>query len=171
MSGGLSRLQANANPWNLFPTHSLLAEQANPHKRLFLDTKKMERNIWPYNLLISLYFLRKNLCRFYGKNNTMKIKVFSASRKLLKGNAFFVQFPSELQFIFAQLHFPKLVEMINLYLFVFVYFKIRVSKFVLNQRAVGTQFLRLILSVGFWKFPMLSVQASLVSFFLFDDWK
>ena len=54
---------------------------------------------------------------------------------------FFVQFPSELQFILAQLHFPKLVKMINLYLFVFVYFKIRVSKFVLNQRGVGTQFL------------------------------
>lgn len=54
---------------------------------------------------------------------------------------FFVQFPSELQFILAQLHFPKLVKMINLYLFVFVYFKIHVSKFVLNQRGVGTQFL------------------------------
>lgn len=82
---------------------------------------------------------------------------------------FFVQFSSELQFILGHLHFPKLVKMINLHLFVFVYFKIRVSKFVLNERAVGTQFLRLILSVGFWKFPMLSVQASLVSFFLFDD--
>lgn len=89
MSGGLSRLQANADPWNLFPTYSLLAEQANPQKRLFFDTKKMERNIWPYNILISLYFLRKNLCRFYSKSNMMKIKVFSASRKLLKGNAFF----------------------------------------------------------------------------------
>ena len=57
---------------------------------------------------------------------------------------FFVQFPPELQFkyfILEQLHFPKLVKMINLYLFVFVYFKIRVSKFVLNQRGVGTQFL------------------------------
>lgn len=64
---------------------------------------------------------------------------------------FFVQFPSELQLIVAQLHFPKLVKMVNLYLFVFAYFKIRASKFVLNQsRAVGTQFLRLILSVGFW---------------------
>ena len=81
----------------------------------------------------------------------------------------FVQFPSELQFILAQLHFPKLVKMITLYLFVFVYFKIRVSKFVPNQRAVGTQFLRLTLSVGFWKFPVLSVQASPVCFFLFDD--
>lgn len=60
---------------------------------------------------------------------------------------FFVQFPSELQLIVAQLHFPKLVKMVNLYLFVFVYFKIRASKFVLNQsRAVGTQFLRLILA-------------------------
>ena len=52
---------------------------------------------------------------------------------------FFVQFPPELQFkyfILEQLHFPKLVKMINLYLFVFVYFKTRVSKFVLNQGAV-----------------------------------
>ena len=48
---------------------------------------------------------------------------------------FFVQFLSELQFILAQLHFPKLVKMITLYLFVFVYFKIRVSKFVPQSKS------------------------------------
>ena len=35
----------------------------------FWYKKKMERNIWPHNMLISLYFLRTNLCRFYSKSN------------------------------------------------------------------------------------------------------
>lgn len=71
-------------------SHSFSVSRASESaQEIIFWYKKMERNIWPYNILISLYFLRKNLCRFYSKSNMMKIKVFSASWKLLKGNASF----------------------------------------------------------------------------------
>ena len=72
--------------WRLIST----AGKRKPVKRAYILIQKKWREILgPIIYSVSLYFLRKNLCRFYSKSNMMIIKVLRASRKQLKGNAFF----------------------------------------------------------------------------------